>query len=50
LREEAESRLVAQKSRSESTVGNLEVFEDEGYDISDLLNETDISEEKHAWV
>jgi len=50
LREEAESRLVAQKSRSESTVGNLEVFEDESYDISDLLNETDISEEKHAWV
>jgi len=50
LREEAESRLVAQKSRSKSTVKNLEVFEDESYDISDLLNETDISEEKHAWV
>jgi hypothetical protein len=50
LREEAESRLVAQKSRGESTIGIMEVFEDEGYDISDLLNETDISEEKHAWV
>jgi hypothetical protein len=50
LREEAESRLIAQKSRGESAVGNMEVFEEEGYDISDLLNETDISEEKHAWV
>jgi hypothetical protein len=50
LRKEAESRLVAQRSRSESTIGIMEVFEDEGYDISDLLNETNISEEKNAWV
>jgi hypothetical protein len=50
LREEAKSRLVAQKSRSKSTIGNLEVFEDEGYDISNLLNKTNISEEKYTWV
>ena len=48
MREEAESRLVAQKSKSESTIKNLEVFEDESYDISDLLNKTDISEEKYV--
>ena len=48
MRKEAESRLVAQKSKSESTFKNLEVFEDESYDISDLLNKTDISEEKYA--
>jgi hypothetical protein len=50
LREEAESRLIAQKSRNESTVGNMEVFQDDSYDISDLLNETDLTDEKHAWV
>jgi hypothetical protein len=48
LREEAESWLVAQKSRSKSTIRNLEVFEDEGYDISNLLNKTNISGEKYA--
>ena len=45
---EVKSRLITQKSKSESTIKNLEVFEDESYDISDLLNETDISEEKYA--
>ena len=48
LRKEAKSRLVAQKSRSKSTIGNLKVFKDKGYNISNLLNKTNISEEKHA--
>jgi hypothetical protein len=50
LREEAKSRLVAQKSRSKSTIRNLEVFKDKGYNISDLLNKTNISEEKYTWI
>jgi hypothetical protein len=48
LYKEAKSRLVAQKSRGKSIISNIEVFEDEGYNISDLLNKTDISDEKHA--
>jgi hypothetical protein len=48
LRKEAKSRLVAQKSRGKSIIGNIEVFKDEGYNISDLLNKTDILDKKHA--
>jgi hypothetical protein len=48
LRKEAKSRLVAQKSRGESIISNIEVFKDKGYNISDLLNKTDILDKKHA--
>jgi hypothetical protein len=48
LRKEAKSWLVAQKSRGESTIGIIEVFKDKGYNISNLLNKTNISKEKHA--
>jgi hypothetical protein len=48
LRKEAKSRLVAQKSRGESTISIIEVFKDKGYDISNLLNKTNISKEKHT--
>jgi hypothetical protein len=28
----------------------MEAFQDDNYDISDLLNKTDIIEEENAWV
>ena len=48
LREEAESRVIAQQSRGESTIGNIEVFRDNSYNISNLLSKTDLIDEKHA--
>src|SRR6266487_2431272 len=50
LQDEAQDRLVAQQSRGESAVGNVEAYEDGNYDISDLLNETDLTDEALRWV
>ncbi len=50
LQDKAQDWLVAQQSRGESTVGNIEAYEDRNYDISDLLNKTDLIDEKHVQV
>ena len=52
LREEAQNRLIAQQAQkpNESAIGNIETIEEDGYDISDLLSETDLTEEKYALV
>jgi hypothetical protein len=52
LREEEESKRTAQQGIDPkmSDLGNLDAFEDNEYDISDVLNETVLGEEKTAWV
>jgi hypothetical protein len=52
LREEEESKRIAQQGIDPkmSDLGNLDAFEDDEYDISDVLNETVLGEEKTAWV
>jgi hypothetical protein len=47
LYKEAKSRLIVLKNKSKNIIKNIKVFKDKGYNISNLLNKTNISKEKY---